>query len=505
MSTAEVPALQLPPGIWLLDFEPEGQGFRPGSAELVAACYETPTIAYPDGTTISLELRDEAAGPAYSVVFTESCKPSGDAIWPLKCLAEDASVADPMAAVFESQTQLFARSAQLYRQVSRSDDGYTSEMFWHDCQRGDSARMNLGADPLGPLLETTARELRGPSLTPEPIPLPQPTYDPAPAPTPAPVLIAEVPAARLPMGIWVPGLEGDPQFPAPGSAAFRALCYDNPVVVAADGTSTGYMLQEEAIGPVYVVTGTESCQASGDMTWPLACVLEDAFVGDPAAAVVRARGQLYSREDGSYRSLREYSDGLREDLVWQACTRGDGRGIDLEADPLGPLLSQVAAPVPTPDPMPDPMPDPVQGGQLAPPPDMRLALNGLWFPRLDGRPLAAWSAAERQEACRKTPGFMHADGLFIAFETQPGDYIPNANAHLRCGDDLSCAFHPGAPSAGQGATLVGNLELLPDGDARICLDGLCFGLSRCAMPDWTAAERGIGLDREWEARVTGRN
>lgn len=71
----EVPALQLPPGIWLADFEPEGQGIRPGSPKFREACHDFPTIAYPDGTTITLERRDEAAGRAYSVVFTESCKP----------------------------------------------------------------------------------------------------------------------------------------------------------------------------------------------------------------------------------------------------------------------------------------------------------------------------------------------------------------------------------------------------------------------------------------------
>lgn len=102
--------------------------------------------------------------------------------------------------------------------------------------------------------------------------------------------------------------------------------------------------------------------------------------------------------------------------------------------------------MPVPGPLPDPLPvlavDPLQGGQLAPPPDMRLALAGLWFPRLDGRPLAAWSAAERQEACRKTPGFMHADGLFIAFETQPVDYIPTANAHLLLRWALPCCPPP---------------------------------------------------------------
>ncbi|WP_322890470.1 MULTISPECIES: vWA domain-containing protein [unclassified Yoonia] len=318
--------------------------------------------------------------------------------------------------------------------------------------------------------------------------------------------VAETAATRLPPGIWLADFETEGQGITPGSAAFVEACFDTPSVSYPDGSIISLELREEANGPVYSVIAAETCAASGDARWPLTCTLEDANVGDPAAAVFEVPTQLYSRSADTFRQVGDYGGGYVQSFFWRACQQGAGMRIDLDTHPLGPLLAstlrelnQGIAPTVIPS------PDPVQGGQLAPPPDMRLALAGLWFPRLDGRELSAWSDAEKRHACRTTPGYMHEDGLFVAFETKAGDYSPTPNAHLRCGTDLTCDFYPGAPSAGLAATLVGNIALLPDGDGRICLDGICVGLSRCAIPDWTAQDRAIGLDREWEATVLGRN
>jgi hypothetical protein len=322
-------------------------------------------------------------------------------------------------------------------------------------------------------------------------------------PTPAPPQ-GETPATRLPAGIWLPDHGGDGGI-IPGSAAHLQACYETPSIVDAAGMVTGLDLREEAAGPAYSVVYSEICTASGNASWPLNCALEDANVADPSAAQMVVPTQLYARPDGTFRQVGDFQ-GYVDETRWLNCDTV----LDLNRDPLGPVLAKTIAdfggqPAPTPAPAPAPTPDPVQQGQLTPPADMRLSLAGLWFPRIDGRPLADYSAAEQAEACLTRPGFMHPDGLFVAYETAPGDYIPRANAHLRCAPDMSCDFFTGGPGQGQPTGKTGYLIPVAGGDGQICIDSTCIGLSRCADPVFSDKDRDIGLDREWQARVTARN
>lgn len=157
---AETPAAMIPPGVWLVEAPFAGPIPAPGTEAFRAACYDTPAVAYPDGLILSFEMRAEAAGPAYSVVYSEICAPSGDGQWPLTCRSEDAHVADAAAAQTEVRARILARGNGSFRQVIAAADGSEESYVYHACQPGDGSGIDLGADPLGPVLTAAARAAR---------------------------------------------------------------------------------------------------------------------------------------------------------------------------------------------------------------------------------------------------------------------------------------------------------------------------------------------------------
>ncbi|MFN4160267.1 MAG: vWA domain-containing protein [Gemmobacter sp.] len=317
----------------------------------------------------------------------------------------------------------------------------------------------------------------------------------------------ETPAAQIPPGVWLVQAEGEPAPAAPGTPAFAAACYDMPTVVFPDGLSVSLERQAGASGPMYSEVYTETCTPEGTADWPILCRSQDANVADPAAATFETRARLFARADGTVRQVVEGADGAPdESYVYHACTRADGTGINLSADPLGPVLTAAAQQVRagTPAGVPRIVPAPVEAPAASTGTDLRLTLTGLWFPRRDGRPLAEWSADEQAEACFSSPGYMQPDGRFTAFEMRDGEDIPAANALMLCQADLDCSFYISGKDHGGKPDGLGRITPTPDG-AEVCVEGTCMGISRCAAPQWSARERASGLAAAWEARVLGGN
>lgn len=332
--------------------------------------------------------------------------------------------------------------------------------------------------------------------------------DRAATPASAPADPAVIPAnagelTGLPAGVWTIEAPWSDPMPAPGTPAFRDRCFEAPSVTRTDGRVVEFEPRNTARGTAYFPIFASVCTGGGSGPWPFSCTAEDPNVADAAAARVVYPAR-FERLD-AYRLLFRgpaTGDIDAQEMIYYACQRSDGLGIDLAKDPLGPALTQAiaetgldsaAAPAAA-----SPQ-APATGDGSSPWP----GLAGYWTPLYGGMTPAQLAPDALVQSCFETVARIHDDGLIMNFRTDP-DSGPQIDSFMRCGAGLSCDYSRGSPAEGRPVEGRADLTLRSADEIGACLGSQCLTLARCPGPDWSVRERASGLAERWETAIERR-
>jgi len=234
-SAAETP-LMIPPGLWHTQGPWSDPMPAPGTPAYVERCFDGISATFPDGRTIGFEPVETSNGPDYIALWSEICVPSGDPVWPLNCLSEDANLSDDVQ--LEPGT-MFMRVETASRDrvtLTIRDEivGETVDYVLHACLRDDGAGVDLRADPRGQALLRVLADV-------------QPGFDlgllsPGPEATPASTLATTDPRPAL-SGLWFP-LEDWPNLGAVPASDKMAACFDMPGRFHDDGLFVAFRTRD---------------------------------------------------------------------------------------------------------------------------------------------------------------------------------------------------------------------------------------------------------------------
>lgn len=151
--TALAPGLYVPVAIEV--------GLAPEWPDLLEACFADPVAVWPDGVSIGLMQVETDAGPAFEVVFAETCTLSDDPAWPLACVGEDAFVADADAASATYRARLVEDpDVGLLVETETEGDPSPRRTAMLQCTDDEGLGINLDFDPRGAVLLETIDGLR---------------------------------------------------------------------------------------------------------------------------------------------------------------------------------------------------------------------------------------------------------------------------------------------------------------------------------------------------------
>jgi hypothetical protein len=149
----------LAPGLYVP--VPIEAGFDPEWPDLLEACFADPVAVWPDGVSIGLMQVETDAGPAFEVVYAETCTPSDDPDWPLACIGEDAFVADADAASVTYRGRLVEDpDVGLLLETETEEDPTPRRFAMLQCTDDEGLGINLDYDPRGAVLLETIDGLR---------------------------------------------------------------------------------------------------------------------------------------------------------------------------------------------------------------------------------------------------------------------------------------------------------------------------------------------------------